>query len=127
MIYIGNIICSFAVFEQPEVVNGKFNYPVLVYYIRYKAKALPLHATKALGWRGSIAPTHSRPRHSMGGEWSASRPGRTLPPGKDPRVPTVQEAGGLQTQRLQEKSFRLCRGSNLDRPVVQPVVIHYID
>jgi hypothetical protein len=27
-----------------------------------------------------------------GGEWSASRPGRSLPPGKDP-VPIVQEAG----------------------------------
>jgi hypothetical protein len=25
------------------------------------------------------------------------------------------------TQRLEEKSFRLSRGSNLDRPVVQPV------
>jgi hypothetical protein len=28
----------------------------------FKAKAV-LHATKALRWRGSIAPTHSRPRH----------------------------------------------------------------
>jgi hypothetical protein len=27
-----------------------------------------------------------------GGEWSASRPGRALPPGKEPLVPTVQEA-----------------------------------
>ena len=27
-----------------------------------------------------------------GGEWSAARPGRNLPPGKDP-VPNVQEAG----------------------------------
>jgi len=27
-----------------------------------------------------------------GGEWSAARPGRTLPPGKD-SVPIVQEAG----------------------------------
>ena len=27
-----------------------------------------------------------------GGEWSAARPGRTLPPGKDP-VPIEQEAG----------------------------------
>ena len=27
------------------------------------------------------------------GEWSAARPGRTLPPGKDP-IPIVQEAGG---------------------------------
>jgi hypothetical protein len=52
-----------------------------------------------------------------GGEWSASRPGRTLPLGKGPPVPIVQEAGWalepVWTQRLQEKSFRLCRGSNL--------------
>jgi hypothetical protein len=27
-----------------------------------------------------------------GGEWSATRPGRSLPPGKDP-VPVVQKAG----------------------------------
>jgi len=27
-----------------------------------------------------------------GGEWSAARPGRTLPPGKDP-IPILQEAG----------------------------------
>jgi hypothetical protein len=31
-----------------------------------KAKAVPLHATKALGWRGGIAITHSPPRHQMG-------------------------------------------------------------
>jgi hypothetical protein len=66
-----------------------------------------------------------------GGEWSASRPGRALPPGKGPPVPTVQEAGWapepVWTQRLEEKSFRLCRGSNLDRPVVQPVARHYTD
>jgi hypothetical protein len=29
-----------------------------------------------------------------GGEWLASRPGRALPPGKGPRVPTGQEAAG---------------------------------
>jgi hypothetical protein len=28
-----------------------------------------------------------------GGEWSASRPGRALPPGKGPPVPIVKEAG----------------------------------
>jgi hypothetical protein len=43
-----------------------------------------------------------------GGEWSASRPGSALPPGKEPPVPTVQEAGWdpepVWTQRLGEKS-----------------------
>jgi hypothetical protein len=54
-----------------------------------------------------------------GGEWSASRPGRALPPGKGPPVPIVQEAGWapeqVWTQRLEEKPFRLCRESNFDR------------
>jgi hypothetical protein len=44
-----------------------------------------------------------------GGERSASRPGRALPPGKEPPVPIVQEAGWapepVWTQRLEEKSF----------------------
>jgi hypothetical protein len=43
-----------------------------------------------------------------GGEWSASRPGRALPPGKEPPVPTVQVAGWapepVWMQRLEEKS-----------------------
>jgi hypothetical protein len=60
-----------------------------------------------------------------GGEWSASLTGRALPPGKGTPVPIVQEAGWAQ--RLEEKSFRPCRGSNLDRPVVQSVVRHYTD
>jgi hypothetical protein len=57
-----------------------------------------------------------------GGEWSASRPGHALHPGKGPPVPTGQEAGWASepvwTQTLQEKS-------NLDRPVVQSVARHY--
>jgi hypothetical protein len=43
-----------------------------------------------------------------GGEWSASRPGRALPPGKGSPVPIGQEAGWapepVWTQRLEEKS-----------------------
>jgi hypothetical protein len=66
-----------------------------------------------------------------GGEWSASRPGRALAPGKGPPVPTVQEAGWVpepvRTRRVVEKSFRLCPGSNLDLPIVRPVVRHYTD
>jgi hypothetical protein len=63
-----------------------------------------------------------------GGEWSASRPGRALPPGKEPPVPTVQEAGWapepVWTQRLEEKSS----ASVGDRtPTVQPVIRHYTD
>jgi hypothetical protein len=59
------------------------------------------------------------------GEWSVSRPGRALPPGRPP-VPTGQEAGWapqlVWTRRIEEKSSCLCRGSNLDRPVVQSLL-----
>jgi hypothetical protein len=61
-------------------------------------------------------------------ELSASRPGRALPPWKVPPVPIVQEAGWapepVWTQRLEENSFRLCRGSNLHHQVVQSVARH---
>jgi hypothetical protein len=54
-----------------------------------------------------------------GVEWSASRHGRALVPGKGPPVPIVQEAGWaaepVWTRRLKEKSFRLCRGSKILR------------
>jgi hypothetical protein len=47
-------------------------------------------------------------------------PAALYPPGKGPPVPIVQETGWapepVWTQRLEEKSFRLCRGSNLDSP-----------
>jgi hypothetical protein len=51
--------------------------------------------------------------------------------GKGPTVPIGQEAGWapepVWKKRIDEKSFRLCRRSNLDRPVVQPVARHYTD
>jgi hypothetical protein len=63
------------------------------------------------------------------GEWSESRPGRALAPGRGPPVPIGQEAGwapeSVWTQRLEEKSFCLRRGSNADHPVVQSVARHY--
>jgi hypothetical protein len=65
------------------------------------------------------------------GERSAWRPGRALAPGKGPPVAMVQEAEWapepVWTKRLKEKAFCLCRGSNLDRSVVQPVAKHYTD
>jgi hypothetical protein len=33
-----------------------------------------------------------------GGEWSASRPGRALPPGKEPRYPLDRRLGGPQSR-----------------------------
>jgi hypothetical protein len=64
---------------------------------------------EALGGRGGIAPTHSRPRHYMGVSGQHHAPAALLPPGKGPPVPIGQEAGWapepVWTQRLQEKFF----------------------
>jgi hypothetical protein len=61
-----------------------------------------------------------------GGELSASRPGRALPPVKEPPVPTVQEAGWapepVWTQGLEEKSSSSVGDRTL---AVQPVASHY--
>jgi hypothetical protein len=66
----------------------------------------------------------------MGGKWSASRPGRALPPGKGPPVPIVQEAGWapepVWTQRLKEKSSASV-GAGDWTSVVQSVVRRYTD
>jgi hypothetical protein len=65
-----------------------------------------------------------------GGEWSASRPDRALPPTKAPRYPLYRSLGGPQSRsgdRGYSKIFFLCRGSNLDRSVVQSVARHYTD
>jgi hypothetical protein len=60
------------------------------------------------------------------GQWSASRPGRALPPRNGPPVPIVQEAGWapepVWTQRLEEKSFTPAGDRT---PIVQPVARHY--
>jgi hypothetical protein len=63
-----------------------------------------------------------------GGEWSASRPGRALPPGKGPTVPNVQEAGWVPepvwTQGLEEKSSAPVGDRT---PIVEPAVRHHTD
>jgi len=50
-----------------------------------------------------------------GGEWSAARPSRTLPPGKDP-VPIVQEAGWAPGPVWTGGKSRPHADSNPDRP-----------
>jgi hypothetical protein len=59
-----------------------------------------------------------------GGEWSASRPGRAFTPGTHCTGGWVGPRAGLDTEA---RGRILCprRGSNPDRPVVQPVVRHY--
>jgi hypothetical protein len=52
----------------------------------------------------------------MGGEWSASRPGRGLATGKGPPVPIAQEAGGPQN-RPGQRGYR-------KNPFPLPVIEH---
>jgi hypothetical protein len=65
----------------------------------------------------------------MGVSGKRHAPTALLPPEKGPPVPIVQEAGWapepVWTQRLGKKILCPRRGSNPDRPVVQPVVRHY--
>jgi hypothetical protein len=93
-----------------------------------KGKAVPLRSIEAhLGDR-RYSSCSFLTSVLEGGEWSASRPGGALPPGKEPPVPTVQEAGRapepVWTQGLKEKSS----ASVGDRkPAVQYVVSHYTE
>jgi hypothetical protein len=60
------------------------------------------------------------------GEWSASRPRRAIAPWKDPRYPLYRRLCGPQSRSGHRgKISCLCRGSNVDRPVVQSVARHY--
>jgi hypothetical protein len=92
-------------------------------------KVVPLHAVEALGGGERRYSSYSYLTSALdGGEWSASRPGRALPPGKEPRFPLNRRLGGppepVWTQRLEEKSS----ASVGDRtPVVQSVVRYYTD
>jgi hypothetical protein len=65
----------------------------------------------------------------MGVSGQRHSPAALYPPGKGPPVPIVQEAGWapepVWAQKLEEKYFHLCRGSNIDRSVIQPVARHY--
>jgi hypothetical protein len=93
-----------------------------------RVKAVPSTSRHEGAWgRGGIAPTHSR--HSMG--WVVSvNPRPRFTPGKDSGTHCtggwVGPRAGLDTE-ARGKSFRLCPGSNLDRPFVQPVARHYTD
>jgi hypothetical protein len=50
-------------------------------------------------------------------------PGPRFRPGERTPVPIVQEAApqSRSGHRIEEKSFRLCRGLNFDRPVIKSV------
>jgi hypothetical protein len=82
--------------------------------------------------------SHYTPRRRLG-EWRYSSysfsmsvaPRKLFSPGKNPRYPLDTRLCGPQSRSghrgYKKKLFRLCRGSNLDRPVVHPVSRHYTD
>jgi hypothetical protein len=60
-----------------------------------ETKAVPLHVMEGLGWRYS---SYSFSTSTLDkDEWSASRPGRALAPGKGPRYPLDTRLGGPQS------------------------------
>jgi hypothetical protein len=61
-------------------------------YTKKKGKAVPLHAITAPGGERRYSSYSLLTLALDGGEWSASRPGHALPPGKGPPVPIEQEA-----------------------------------
>jgi hypothetical protein len=91
--------------RQIILIYAKANHTHLTFK---QIKAVPLHTMQALGGRGDRSYTFTTSALD-GVEWSASRPGRALPPEKDPPVSIGQEAGWapdpVWTQRLEEKSF----------------------
>jgi hypothetical protein len=95
-----------------------------------ETKAVPQHTYGGARGENKYASYSSTISALDGGEWSASRPGRAFPRGKDPRYPLYRRLRGPQSRYghrgLRKISFP-CRGSNLDLPVVQFVVRHYTD
>jgi hypothetical protein len=78
-----------------------------------------LHAMKAPGGRGGSS--YSFLTSALdGGEWSASRPGRAIPPGKGPPVHIGQEAGWAPEPVWMQRLEEISSASVGDRtPVVQ--------
>jgi len=62
-------------------------------------------------------------RGTLGGEWSAARPGRTLPPGKT-RYPLYRRLGGPQGRSGRTENLV---PAGIRSRTVQPVVIRYTD
>jgi hypothetical protein len=60
------------------------------------------------------------------GEWSASRPGRSLPPGKT-RYPLYRRLGGHQGRYGQVRKISPSPQSGFDPRTVQPVANRYTD
>jgi hypothetical protein len=106
------------------------NIKLAINSFKKKAKAVPLHATKARGVRRGIAPLIL----DLGTRWGWLVSGTPRPrfspgertPGTHCRGGWVGPRAGLDTDAKGKIPF-LCRGSNIDRPVVKPVARLYTD
>jgi hypothetical protein len=63
-----------------------------------RCEAVPLHSMVALGGKRRYSSYSFTTSALDGGEWSASRPGRSLPPVKGPRYPLYRRLGGPQSR-----------------------------
>jgi hypothetical protein len=140
----GTVLMDFRLFIFPEERNGGgCRYVAQVCPSGYETDTRPKQVLQATEWDVGFCTTKSSPATRHGGAWGERRyspysfltsaldgvsgqrhaPAALLPP-----VPIVQEAGWdsepVWTQRLEEKILCICRESNPDRPVVQPVVRH---
>jgi hypothetical protein len=113
-------VYSWTTFRSIRQLTTRHN---VVCYSPFKLKLSHYTPRRRLGRKTNRSYTYSTSALD-GGEWSASLPGTALSLGKGPPVPIVQEAGWapelVWTQRVQEKSFGVCRGSNLVRPGYSP-------
>jgi hypothetical protein len=81
-----------------------------------QSKAVPLQATEVLGGERRYSFYSFLTSALDGGEWSASRPCRALPRGKDPRYPLYRRVGGPQSR----SGHRGYRKNPLPLPGIKP-------
>jgi hypothetical protein len=89
---------------------------VLTILFLKKSKTVPLHAMEVHGGERRYSSYSFLTSALDGGEWSASRPGRALPPGTHCTGGWVSPRAGLDRE-ARRKILCLCRGPKPGRPV----------
>ena len=87
---------EFPIFLSMSAISVSLDSTILSTLFRNKVGFTMSQATKALKESRAIALLYFWPRHLGGAEESASRPGRSLPPGKT-RYPLYRSLGGPQS------------------------------